>query len=148
MFEGFEFELIGVSRTRPSRSNTGLEAVLIKNRIVSRELLSKSTMLSKATSQGIQLIDVAVDAISVRVLLQPSQAVLRTVYSALDRLRRTECEKIISKPNRKGRRIEPCRKLCVRLTDLDFRSALRLLKHKLRGLKPPATYLTRSYFHS
>ena len=96
MFEGFEFELIGVSRTRPSRSNTGLEAVLIKNRIVSRELLSKSTMLSKATSQGFQQIYVVVDAISVHVLLQPGQVVLRTVYNALDRqLRRTECEKHI-----------------------------------------------------
>ena len=76
------------------------------------------------------------------------QAVSRNVYSALDRSHRTEYREKISKPNRKGRRIEPCRKLCVRLTDLDTRAALRFLQHKMRGVKPPATSLTSSYFQS
>ena len=46
-----------------------------------------------------------------------------------------------SKPNRKGHRIEPIRKLYVRLTILDFLAALRFPKHKILGLKPPATSL-------
>ena len=47
----------------------------------------------------------------------------------------------ISKPNRKGHRIKPIRKLYVRLIVLAFLAALRFLKHKIPGLKPPATSL-------
>ena len=47
----------------------------------------------------------------------------------------------ISKPSRKGHRIKPIRKLYVRLIVLAFLAALRFLKHKIPGLKPPATSL-------
>ena len=80
---------------------------------------------------------VAVDAISIRVLVKQFQQ-LSTAHSFA-------CVELnivkISKPNRKGHRIEPIRNLFVRLTVLDFLAALRFLKHKILGLKPPATSL-------
>ena len=73
------------------------------------------------------------------------QAVSKTRHSALDCLGRTEYrENIETEP--KTLQIRTIRKLYVRLTVLDFLAALRVLKHKIRGLKPPATSLVSLIF--
>ena len=103
-------------------------------------------MLSKVTSQSFMLIVFNGLSCCSRCHFNSCtcQAVSTTRYSALDRLR-TACVEVnivkISKPNRKGHRIEPICKLHVRLTVLNFLAALRFLKHKILGLKPPATSL-------
>ena len=62
-----------------------------------------------------------------------------------DRLRRTEYrETIETEP--KTLEIRTIRKLYVRLTVFDFLAALRFLKHRIRGLKPPATSLVSLIF--
>ena len=83
---------------------------------------------------------VAVDAISIRILVS-----IREQFQQLGTAHSIACVELnivkISKPNRKGHRMEPIRKLYVRLTVLDFLATLRFLKHKILGLKPPATSL-------
>ena len=81
---------------------------------------------------------VAVDAISICVLVKQFQELGTVHWIACVELHIVK----ISKPNRKRYRIEQfINNLYVRLTVLDFLAALRFLKHKIQGLKPPATSL-------
>ena len=113
------------------------------NHIVSGELLSESAMLSKVTSRGFMLIVFSVLSCCSRWYFSSCtcQAVSRTVY-IMHSIACLELKMVkISKQNRKGHRIEPCHN-CVRLTVPDFLvAALGFLKCKIRGFKPPATYL-------
>ena len=83
---------------------------------------------------------VAVGAISICVLVKQFQQLGTAHLIAYKYISRTEYRENIQ-TEQKGHRMEPIRKLYVKLTVLDFLAALRFLKHKILGLKPPTTSL-------